>query len=245
MADVIDPNDPLGIMSSGPIPDVPQTALAFRTWRLGDNGRLLSINAPSLTGKAGGNANSRSNNPRSVPWIQRAMASDGQDGWPIGGPLVAVCGRLGQNAEKTESHGKIPAKGCTCGIYATTNIKVIDRYLGNEVVDGIALRGPVLGVVEMGGSVRPATQGYRAAYARVAGIIKIGSEFSLSGPQLQQIAAFYKVPLLKDVSVNPEDYRKDIEDAMPAMTDDDTGIGDEAEEFLAELMKDEGGEDDG
>jgi len=28
-----------------PIPDVPQTALAFRTWRLSPEGRLLSINA--------------------------------------------------------------------------------------------------------------------------------------------------------------------------------------------------------
>lgn len=232
MASSID--DPNGII----VPDVPQTALAFRTWRLGDDGkRLLSINAPSLTGKAGGNANSGANTPRKVPWIHRAMASDGQDGWPIGGPLMAVCGVHGPNAEKNEDHGPIPSKKCSCGIYATTSIKVIDRYLGNEVVNGLSLRGPVLGIVEMGGSVIPATQGYRARFARVAAILKIGSEFSLSGPQLQQIAAFYRVPLLKDEYIDPEMYRTAIEEAMPEVTDP-SAVGDEAEQWLSELMED-------
>ena len=233
MADVDDPN---GILLPN-VPDVPQTALAFRTWRVGDNNRLLSINDPSLTGKDGANT------PRKVPWIHRAMASDGQDGWPIGGPLVAVCGIQGPNAEKNEDHGKIPSKKCSCGIYATTSLKVIDHYLGNEVINGLSLRGPVLGIVEMGGTVIPATKGFRAAFARVAGIIKIGSEFSLSGPQLQQIAAFYKVPLLKDVSANPEDYRAEIEEAMPEVMDPST-IGDEVEEALAALFAPEEGDEE-
>lgn len=227
-------DDPNGII----IPDVPQTALAFRTWRLSDSGRLLSINAPSLTGKAGGNANQ----PRRVAWVHRAMASDGQDGWPVGGPLTAHCGMQGANAEKNEDHGKIPSKSCSCGIYATTSIKVINQYLGNEVIQGtIAIRGPVLGIVEMGGRVIPATQGFRAAFARVAGIIQIDEAFSLSGPQLKQIAATYRVPLLKDLSVDPEEYREYIE-GMPAMTDT-SGIADEAEEFLMGLGAEEGGEE--
>lgn len=229
-------DDPHGII----VPDVPVTALAFRTWRLSESGRLLSINAPSLTGKAGGSGNQQ---VRKVSWIHRAMASDGQDGWPIGGPLVAHCGVMGTNADKNEDHGRIPAKNCTCGIYATTSIRVIDRYLGNEVIQGtIAIRGPVLGIVEMGGRVVPATQGYRAEYARVAAILEIGAEFSLSGPQLRQIAATYKVPLLRDTSKDPEDYRAAIEESMPAVMDP-SSVGDEAEEFLMELNKEEGDEE--
>jgi hypothetical protein len=231
MTDIDDPN---GII----IPDVPQTVLAFRTWRVSEDGnRLLSINAPSLTGKAGG---SNDKQVRRVAWIHRAMASDGQEGWPIGGPLVAHCGVQGQNAEKNEDHGNIPSKTCSCGVYATTSIKVINQYLGNEVIQGtIAIRGPVLGIVEMGGRVIPATQGFRAAFARVAGIIEIGAEFSLSGPQLKQIAATYRVPLLKDKSKDPENYRNDIGD-MPVVADP-SSIGDEMEEWL-KGQEEEGGE---
>ena len=235
-------DDPFGIISSD-IPDVPQTALAFRTWRLSNTGRLLSINLPNLTGKAGGSAKGGSNQPgRKISWIHRAMASDGQEGWPIGGPLVATCGIQGPNAEKNEDHGPIPSKKCSCGIYATTSLKVINGYLGNEVVDGLSLRGPVLGIVEMGGLVIPATQGFRAAFGRVACIISIDEVISLSRPMLKTIAATYKVPLVKDVSENPEDYRKYIEEDMPAVMDP-SDIGDEMEQWLAEQS--EGNESDG
>ena len=65
-----------------PIPDVPQTALAFRTWRLSESNRLLSINAPNLTGKAGG---SLQQGTRKIGWIHRHLADEeGQHGWPIG-----------------------------------------------------------------------------------------------------------------------------------------------------------------
>jgi hypothetical protein len=238
MASSID--DPNGII----VPDIPVTALAFRTWRLSDTGRLLSINAPSLTGKAGGNANSGANAPRKISWVHRAMASDGQEGWPIGGPLLATCGMQGPSADKNEDHGKIPSKSCSCGIYATTSIKVINQYLGNEVIQGtIAIRGPVLGIVEMGGRVIPATQGFRAEFARVAAILLIGAEFSLSSAQLKQIAATYKVPLLRDHSKDPEDYRAEIEEAMPEVMDP-SAVGDEAEEFLMGLQADEEGEEE-
>jgi hypothetical protein len=237
MADV---DDPFGIIV-GNIPDVPQTALAFRTWRLSEDGsRLLSINAPSLTGKAGGSGNQQT---RKVPWIHRAMASDGQDGWPIGGPLVAHCGVHGANAEKNEDHGKIPAKGCSCGIYATTSIRVINKYLGNEIIQGtIAIRGPVLGIVELGGRVIPATQGFRAAFARVAAILLIDEAFSLSSARLKAIADFYRVPAITPHSKNPEDYREDIAQ-LPEMLDK-SSIGDEAEQWLSELNTQEGQEGD-
>jgi hypothetical protein len=228
------------------IPDSPQTALAFRTWRLSDSGKLLSINAPNLTGSAGGSKNQQ---VRKISWIHRQLADDeGQSGWPIGKPLVAHCGAgLGGTTgglppEKRPDHGPIPAKKCSCGIYATTNINVIDQYLGNEVIMGsVAIRGPVLGIVELGGRVIPATQGYRAAYARVAAILLIDSAFSLSHAQLRRIAETYQVPALKDHSLDPEDYRAELV-VMPPVANP-SSVGDEMEAWLASQSEEEGGDD--
>lgn len=204
------------------IPDRPQTALAFRTWRLSDSNKLLSINAPSLTGKAGGGGQPI----RKVSWIHRQLADEeGQDGWPIGSPLVAHCGREGVGAAKNPEHGPIPFKQCSCGIYATTSINVVNQYLGNEIILGtIAIRGPVLGVVELGGRVIPATQGYRAAYARVAAILLIDSVFTLSHSHLKLIADLYQVPALVPHSLDPEEYRDHLSLETP--------VADEMEEFL-------------
>ncbi len=211
-----------------PIPDVPQTALAFRTWRLSESNRLLSINAPNLTGKAGG---SPGQGVRKIGWIHRHLADDeGQHGWPIGSNLVAQCGVRGAGAESIPEHGKIPSKECSCGIYATTELKVINSYLGNEIYMGVAIRGPVLGIVELGGQVIPATQGYRARFARVAGILAIDEVFSLTRAHLAQIAELYQVPLIKPFSVDPEDYREAISQ-MPAVVDP-SSIGDELEQWL-------------
>lgn len=222
------------------IPDVPQTSLAFRTWRLSESNRLLSINAPNITGKAGGNQQQQG--ARKIGWIHRHLADDeGQHGWPIATPLAAHCGVRGEGAEAIPEHGKIPAKDCKCGIYATTELKVINSYLGNEIYMGVAIRGPVLGIVEMGGRVIPATQGYRARYARVAAILEIDEVFSLTHAHLRQIAELYQVPLIKPHSVNPEDYRQAISQ-MPAITDP-SSIGDDIEEWLKseENKKDEEG----
>jgi hypothetical protein len=211
------------------VPDVVETKLAFRTWRLSESNRLLSINAPNLTGKAGGSVQQGA---RKIGWIHRHLADDeGQNGWPIAEPLMAQCGVRGAGAEAIPEHGKIPAKECSCGIYATTELKVINSYLGNEQYMGVAIRGPVLGIVEMGGKVIPATQGYRARFARVAAILAIDEVFSLKYPHLQQIAELYQVPLIKPFSLDPEDYREAI-GQMPAVTDP-SSIGDELEQWLA------------
>jgi hypothetical protein len=235
MADSIgDDIGPDGII----IPDRPQTALAFRTWRLSEANKLLSINAPSLTGKAGGSQNQEG---RRVTWIHRQLADpEGQDGWPIGGPLVAHCGRdRSANAALSANpdHGSIPSKPCTCGIYATTSISVINQYLGNEIIQGhIAIRGSVLGVVELGGRVIPATQGFRAAGARVAAILLIDPVFSLSHSQLKQIAETYQVPALVPHSLDPEDYRDRLE-LQPRQL----SLADEIDEDLKNLFE-EGGD---
>jgi hypothetical protein len=231
MADSIGDDDPI-------IPDVAETALAFRTWRLSDSGRLLSINAPALTGKAGGSA---AQLHRKISWIHRALADpEGQDGWPVDQALEAHCGVLGRAAEMNEDHGKIPSKTCSCGIYATTSLQVINGYLGNEIIQGtIAIRGPVLGIVEMGGRVIPATQGYRARYARPAAILLIDPVFSLDHALLRRIADTYNIPAITPHSVDPADYREAINE-LPAIVDP-SSIADEADEYLKKLM--EGGEE--
>jgi hypothetical protein len=95
----------------------------------------------------------------------------------------------------------------------------------------------------MGGQVIPATQGYRARYARVAGILAIDEVFSLTHAHLNQIAELYQVPLLTPHSTDPEDYREAI-GQMPAVTDP-SSIGDELEEWLKDeedKKNEEGGE---
>lgn len=217
------------------IPDVPQTALAFRTWRLSESNRLLSINAPNLTGKAGGSGHM----PRKIGWIHRHLADpEGQDGWPIAEPLMAHCGVRGAAAEADPEHGKIPGQNCSCGIYATTEIKVINGYLGTEQYMGAMIRGPVLGIVEMGGKVVPASQGFRARYARVAAILDIDDVFSLSSAHLQQIAELYQVPLIKPHSKDPANYREAI-GQMPAVVDP-SAIADEMEQWLRDQPEDGG-----
>lgn len=218
------------------IPDVPETALAFRTWRISEGNRLLSINAPNLTGKAGG----AQVQVKKIGWIHRHLAdSEGQDGWPIATPLMAHCGVRGAGAEAIPEHGRIPSKECSCGIYATTELKIINQYLGEEKYMGAFIRGPVLGIVELGGKVIPATQGFRARYARVAGILEIDPVFSLPPARLRQIAELYQVPLIKPHSKNPADYREAI-GQMPAVADP-SSIGDDIEKWLAN-QEDEGGE---
>jgi hypothetical protein len=148
---------------------------------------------------------------------------------------------LGGGAESNEDHGKIPSKTCSCGIYATTSLHVINGYLGNEVILGtIAIRGPVLGIVEMGGQVIPATQGYRARYARPAAILLIDPVFSLDHALLRRIAETYNIPAITPHSKDPADYREAINE-LPAIVDP-SAVGDEADEFLKKLME-EGGDE--
>jgi hypothetical protein len=176
-----------------PIPDVPQTRLAFRVWRVHKPSlTLLSLNAPQ--GRAS--------------WVTRALASP-RGGWPHDGgpegtpaPLVGRCERgpgPGSEHEHEHEHGPVPSKRCTCGIYATTQFKIIDGYLSDLA--------PVLGVVELGGRVIPAAQGYRAQCARIAAILLIEPALTLPHPLLRQIAETYQVPALVPHSMHPEDYR--------------------------------------
>lgn len=117
----------------------------------------------------------------------------------------------------------MPGKDCTCGVYAATELDVIGSYLSQDA--------PVLGVVELGGRVIPAEQGYRAAHARVAAILLIDEALTEPHEMLRQLASAYRVPALVPHSTDAEDYRERVTVSSLAR---------EAEEFLRGI--DGGGE---
>jgi len=175
---------------TGKAPDFPQTRLALRAW--GFDRTLMTVR--SLNAPAGG---------RKATWLAKAMASPAGS-WPHSRPLAAACPlpprRKKKDDEEFAEHGPVPAKDCSCGIYATTDLEVINGYLSRVA--------PVLGVVEMGGRVIPATQGYRAAYARVAVILLVDEALTEPHSVLRDLADAYRVPAVIPHSADPEDYRE-------------------------------------
>jgi len=176
---------------TGKAPADPQTRLAFRTWMLDrETLHVRSLNAPSSGRKA--------------TWIAKAMASP-EGNWPHDTPLVAACPLPPRRKNKDDEddppeHGVVPAKDCSCGIYATTDLDIINGYLRKT--------SPVLGVVELGGRVIPASQGYRAAYARLAVILLVDEALTEPHRLLRKLADAYKVPAVVPHSSDPEDYRE-------------------------------------
>jgi hypothetical protein len=176
---------------TGKAPDFPQTRLALRTWQV-DRASLAvrSLNAPA---------------GRKPSWLAKAMASPAGN-WPHDRPIAAECGmpaprkKKGEEPDPETGHGPIPGRECSCGIYAATDLDVIATYLTRW--------SPVLGVVELGGRVIPATQGYRAAYARVAAILLLDEVLTEPHGFLRDLAEAYRVPALIPFSADPEDYRE-------------------------------------
>jgi hypothetical protein len=180
---------------TGKAPDFPQTRLALRSWQLDRPAMMVrSLNAP--TGK-------RSN------WIARQMAQP-EGNWPHDRPLQAACAagapprrRKPKEGELEEiPHGPVPDPACSCGIYATVDLDVINGYLSRNA--------PVLGIVELGGRLVPASQGYRAQYARVAAILLVDEALTEPHRLLRELAAAYRVPALVPVSTDPEDHREAV-----------------------------------
>jgi hypothetical protein len=175
---------------TGKAPDYPQTRLALRSWQID----RASMAVRSLNSPIG----------RKSSWMSRAMASP-EGNWPHDHPLAATCSRPPVRKKKGDEeeeppHGAIPGTRCTCGIYATTDLDVIQGYLSRTA--------PVLGIVELGGRVIPASQGYRAAYARVAAILLIDEALTEPHSVLRELADAYKVPAVIPHSADPEDYRE-------------------------------------
>ena len=167
-------------MSAAKAPDFGQAVLAFRVWQFDKAGMTVrSLNAPR----------------KQSSWMAKAMAAPA-GAWPYARPVAARCGRTGDDAHADP----VPGTECTCGIYATTDLDVVSSYLSKAA--------PVVGVVEMGGRVIPATQGYRAAYARLAVVLLLDEALTEPHPVLRRLAAAYKVPAVADFSADPEDYRE-------------------------------------
>lgn len=155
---------------------VPDTRLALRTWGV-DHARLVlrSLNAPS----------------RRNTWVAPALAAP-EGCWPHDRPLAAECGR-GKAHDPHQpgcppgcrEHDPLPGRECTCGIYAAKNLDMICGYLSRIA--------PVIGIAELGGRVIPATQGYRAAYARVAAILLVDQALTIDHPTLRKLADAYRV----------------------------------------------------
>lgn len=184
------------------VPDYPQTRLALRTWQLDKAAMTVrSLNA--------GTGNKKS-------WMATAMASPA-GAWPHGRPLAAHCPVTGDKAHDDP----VPGQECSCGIYATTDLDIISKYLSRWA--------PVLGIVELGGRVIPATQGYRAAYARVAVILLVDEALTEPHSVLRKLAAAYKVPAVVPHSTDPEDYRELASTTSLAM---------EAEQYLRWMSHD-------
>jgi hypothetical protein len=164
------------------VPDYAETRLGFRLWRF-DRVRsvLLSVNAGQMVKKP--------------TWIANAISLPHGE-WHPGKPMIGRCLRDKKHA------GGVPDPDCTCGIYAATELEVVNDYLCNEA--------PVLGIVELGGRTIPATQGYRSEIGRVAAVLLIDEMFTLEHAVLAKIADRYKVPALVPHSTRPEDYRSDI-----------------------------------
>ena len=162
------------------VPDYPLTRLALRAWQFDRAGMTVrSLNAPA--GKK--------------TWLASAMASPAGS-WPHDRALAAACTLTGDKAHDDP----VPGRECTCGIYATTDLDVISQYLSRTA--------PVLGIVELGGRVIPATQGYRAAFARVAVILLIDEALTEPHAVLRRLAAAYRVPAVVPFSADPEQYRE-------------------------------------
>lgn len=194
---------------TGKAPAFGQTRLALRSWMLD----RASMSVRSLNAPAAG---------RKANWIARAMANPAGN-WPHDHPLAAACAngapsrrRKRKDGEEEEiPHGPVPDPNCSCGIYATTDLDVINSYLRRDA--------PVLGIVELGGRLIPASQGYRAAYARVAAILLVDEALTEPWPLLRDLAAAYRVPALVPHSADSEDYRELI--GLPT-------VGTEAEAWL-------------
>ena len=185
----------------------PQTRLALRCWMF-DRGAMAvrSLNSPS---------------GRKPSWITKAMASP-EGIWPHDRPLMAGCALTAaaqaEEGRREPEHGPVPSRECSCGIYATTDLDIINGYLKRSA--------PVLGIVELGGRVIPASQGYRAAYARLAAVLLVDEALTEPHPVLRDLAEAYRVPALVPHSVSAEDYREAI--GLPT-------IATEAEAWLRQI----------
>lgn len=148
------------------VPDAIEPVVAWRYWRLREEGILRS-----LTGEQ-------------QPWIPGKPAVAGcrfgrHDPADTRFQLVACF---------TPDPHRAPDEGCTCGIYAIRDL----RHLRGQLLFGF---GPtVVGEVLLWGKVIPGRHGYRAerAYPRS---LKVFERFAERSPAAVELLAAYRVPV--------------------------------------------------
>jgi hypothetical protein len=216
------------------IPDVPTTYLAWRVWGLDKRTLTLTSTTP-----AGVSRKDREAQRESHPLL--AGLGDPLGAWPKAseidptGALAARCHAPGSD-EQTDDwrlihpEGRVPSPECAgagghgCGIYATTDLGVANRYLSGQ--------HPVFGLVELTGRVLDCEQGYRAEFARVAAILMINEALTIDQGMLAKIAEAYSVPTIVPVSLVPEDHR-DLIDAWQNDRDGEAELVNGIESWLA------------
>jgi hypothetical protein len=162
------------------VPDVAETLLGFRCWRV-DPLRLTlhSVVVGTM--------------PKRQPAVRQMLAAP-EGAWPHDEPLVATCKAGGKDHPA-------PDPDCHCGIYATTSLQVIARYIKEA---------PVLGLVEGFGTTIPAENGFRAEKMTIACLLAIAPELTVPHRKLDQLADRYGVPVVVPHSDHVDDYRHGV-----------------------------------
>jgi hypothetical protein len=206
-------------MTDTTVPDVPQTFLAFRVWSLDKAHMNLGSTTPAGGLKKG---------CVKELWMANALGVN-LGSWPKDDSLVAKCTARGdfddddayEAAHLFAGDGRVASPGpeCKgsgghgCGIYATTDLGVINTYLSRTT--------SVMGVAELGGRVLECPQGYRAEFARVAAVLLIDEVLTkpVSHDILRKVARSYGVPAIVPFSTEPEAYRTLIHPDETVVTD--------------------------
>jgi hypothetical protein len=177
------------------VPDVAQTLLGFRAWRVRERDLTLwSVTRGDLGPKR---------SPRQKR--QQELLSNPDGAWPAGEPIHAVCDQLGKKVGKKAHEVPADNKGCGCGVYASYDVDVVGGYLRGA---------PILGLIQGWGKVVPGLPdpttigGFRAQHAQIVCLFEIAEDFTVSRRQLRKLAERYQVPLLRPHSDVAEDYRE-------------------------------------
>ena len=199
-------------------PDVPTTSYAFRVWKIDKKSLTLLSTTPAGTSKKDRGA--RKQEQAQNPMIAGLDAPLGA--WPKGGDVMeAVCNADAADhndpewvAAHTHTDGRVASPGpeCRgngghgCGVYATTQVEIVSRYLG-EGVD------VVFGLVEMGGETLPCDLGYRAEWVRPAALFLLPDILSrVSDTTVIKLAKEYDVPVLMPNKLEADAYRDEVDE---------------------------------
>jgi hypothetical protein len=121
--------------------------------------------------------------------------SGGGTAWPATKPLRAECSRYGAPGQHTA-----PDPSCHCGIYATYDLGTAGSYMyGGD---------SVLGLVYGWSKVIPGSHGFRAEFAKPACLFLLARDFAIPLDDLRQLAAYYRVPVLRPHTTDLREYRK-------------------------------------